>query len=110
MDVSIITNSLNMITDMQAKKPVTYRDHLDEFQKVFLKEMFTKQIVEGSFSEVTSDTLGLYDNTIAKQLMNELLTKQLVKQDALHIRSLLGHYVEDEDKRTRKQVRQGGNS
>jgi len=91
MDVSIITNSLNMITDMHAKKPTTYAEHLDEFQKVFLKEMFTEQIVEGALSNEEYGDLDLYDNTIAKQLMSQLFTKQLVKQDALHIRKLMGH-------------------
>ena len=96
MDVSIITNSLNMITDMHAKKPTTYAEHLDEFQKVFLKEMFTEQIVEGALSDEQNDGLGLYDNTIAKQLMSQLLTQQLVKQDALHIRTLMGRCIRND--------------
>lgn len=91
MDVSIITNSLNMITDMHAGKPTTYEDHLDAFQKVFLNEMFTEQIVEGALSDEHYGNLDLYDNTIAKQLMSQLFTNQLVKQDALHIRKLMGH-------------------
>ncbi|MDG2265006.1 MAG: hypothetical protein P8L47_02655 [Candidatus Marinamargulisbacteria bacterium] len=96
MDVSIITNSLNMITEMNTKKPTTYRGHLDSFQTLFLKEMFTEQVVESSFNVHQTDSVIAYDNTVAKQLMSQLLTNQLVKQDALNIRQIMGRYIGDD--------------
>ena len=96
MDVSIITNSLNMITEMNTKKPTTYRCHLDSFQTLFLKEMFTEQVVESSFDVYQTDSVIAYDNTVAKQLMSQLLTNQLVKQDALNIRQIMGRYIGDD--------------